>query len=70
MSSNEIPHLAMTVNELAQSTGIGRNRIFEAISVKELTARKAGHRTTLIEVDEAKRWLRSLPWRGKPPQPE
>lgn len=65
----EIPRLTFTVDELAQSIGIGRDKIFEAISAEALTARKAGHRTTLIEVDEAKRWIRSLPYRGKAPEP-
>jgi excisionase family DNA binding protein len=67
---SDIPRISFTIDELAESTGIGRDKIFEAISTKAMTARKAGHRTTLIEVDEAKRWLRSLPYRGKPPEGE
>jgi hypothetical protein len=51
-----------------ESTGVGRTTIFEAIRNEELTARKAGNRTTLIECEEARRWLRSLPWRGRPPE--
>jgi excisionase family DNA binding protein len=70
MDSPEIPRIAFTVDELAQSAGVGRDKIFEAISSNKMTARKAGHRTTLIEVDEAKRWIRSLPYRGKPPEGE
>jgi hypothetical protein len=63
-----LPRIAVTPEELAASTGVGRVRIFEAIRRGELTARKAGSRTTLIEVEEGKRWLRSLPWRGRPPE--
>jgi excisionase family DNA binding protein len=63
-----IPRLALTPEELAESTGVGRTTIFEAIRNSELTAYKAGNRTTLIEVEEGRRWLRSLPWRGRPPE--
>ena len=62
-----IPRLALTPEQLAESTGVGRSTIFEAIRNEKLTARKAGNRTTLIEYEEARRWLRSLPWRGRPP---
>ena len=47
-----------------------RDKIFEEINLEKLTVRKAGYCTTLIEVDEAKRWLRSLPYRGKAPAGE
>jgi excisionase family DNA binding protein len=70
MGNPEIPRIALTVDELAQSAGVGRDKIFEAISSNKMTARKAGHRTTLVEIDEARRWIRSLPWRGKPPEGE
>jgi excisionase family DNA binding protein len=63
-----IPRLSLTPEELAESTGVGRTTIFEAIRDKQLTAYKAGERTTLIEVEEGRRWLRSLPWRGRPPE--
>jgi excisionase family DNA binding protein len=63
-----IPRLALTPGELAESAGVGRSTIFEAIRNEQLTARKAGNRTTLIECEEARRWLRSLPWRGRPPE--
>jgi excisionase family DNA binding protein len=66
--AGSIPRMALTPEELAESTGVGRTTIFEAIRNSELTARKAGNRTTLIECEEARRWLRSLPWRGKPPE--
>jgi excisionase family DNA binding protein len=63
-----IPRMALTPEELAESAGIGRSRVFEAIRNRELTAYKAGRRTTLIEVEEGRRWLRSLPTRGRPPE--
>jgi excisionase family DNA binding protein len=63
-----IPRLSLTPEELAESAGVGRTAIFEAIRDKQLTAYKAGNRTTLIEVEEGRRWLRSLPWRGRPPE--
>jgi excisionase family DNA binding protein len=63
-----IPRLSLTPEELAESAGVGRTAIFEAIRDKQLTAYKAGRRTTLIEVEEGRRWLRSLPWRGRPPE--
>jgi excisionase family DNA binding protein len=66
--SGGIPRLSLTPEELAESTGVGRTTIFEAIRNKELTARKSGNRTTLIELEEGRRWLRSLPWRGRPPE--
>jgi len=58
-----IPRLSFTPAELAHSAGVGRTRVFEAIRDGELEARKAGSRTTIIEVDEAKRWIQSLPKR-------
>jgi hypothetical protein len=58
-----IPKLAFTPAELAHSAGVGRTRVFEAIRDGELVARKAGTRTTLIEVEAAQNWIRSLPKR-------
>ena len=60
-----LPRLSVTPSELSQMTGVGRSRIFEAIKNQELVARKAGARTTLIEVAEGQRWIRSLPTRDK-----
>ena len=53
----------------AAACGIARTRIYEAISNKELTARKSG-RATIVEVVELRRWIRSLPTRGRSPDPE
>jgi excisionase family DNA binding protein len=60
---NSIPRLAFTPVELAMSAGVGRTRVFEAIRNGELPARKAGARTTLIDIEDAKAWIKSLPVR-------
>jgi excisionase family DNA binding protein len=60
-----LPRLSFTPDEAAESTGFSRTRIFAAIRGGELTARKCG-RSTIIEIDELARWLRSLPTRGRP----
>ena len=48
----------------ALATGRSRSRIFKAIKNKELVARKDG-RATLLEADELRRWVRSLPTIGR-----
>jgi excisionase family DNA binding protein len=63
-----LPRLSLTPDEAAESTGFSRTRIFAAIRDSELTARKCG-RSTIIEIDELARWLRSLPTRGRQPEP-
>ena len=64
-----IEPLALPVDDAAAACGIARTRIYEAISNKELTARKSG-RATIVEVVELRRWIRSLPTRGRSPDPE
>jgi len=59
-----LPRLALTPVELALSAGVGRTRVFEAIRDGELVARKAGAKTTIIEIDAAREWIRSLPARS------
>ena len=63
-----IEPLALPVDDAAAACGIARTRIYEAISNKELTARKSG-RATIVEVVELRRWIRSLPTRGRSPDP-
>lgn len=63
----DVPRLSLTPDEAASSTGFARTRIYNAIRDKELTARKDG-KATVIEVDELKRWIRSLPTRGRTPE--
>jgi excisionase family DNA binding protein len=67
--TSHVPRLGFSPDEAAQSTGVSRTRIFEAIRDGALTARKAG-KSTVIEVDELRRWVRSLPTRGRVPEAE
>jgi excisionase family DNA binding protein len=55
-----IAPIAVAIEDAARIVGVSRTRIFEAIRNSELSARKAG-RSTIIEVDELKRWVQSLP---------
>jgi hypothetical protein len=55
-----IEYIAYSPQGAALVTGRSRTRIFKAIKDKELTARKDG-RATLLEADELRRWVRSLP---------
>jgi excisionase family DNA binding protein len=59
--------LSFTPDEAAESVGVSRTRIFQAIRDHELTARKAG-KATIIEPSELTRWLQSLPTKGKQPE--
>ena len=58
--------ISYTPEEAAESTGVSRTRIFNAIRERELTARKCG-KTTVIEATELIRWVRSMPTRGREP---
>jgi excisionase family DNA binding protein len=60
------PRLSYTPDDAAEATGVSRTRIFMAIRDRELTARKAG-KSTVIEAEELRRWLQSLPVRGRQP---
>jgi len=66
VTGRAIPRLGLNPNEAAESTGVSRTKIFEAIRDGELTARKSG-KTTIIEPSELQRWVRSLPTRGRAP---
>jgi hypothetical protein len=52
--------IAYSPQGAALAVGRSRTRIFKAIKDKELIARKDG-RATLLEADELRRWVRSLP---------
>jgi excisionase family DNA binding protein len=60
----KVEPLALPPDEAALVCGIARTRIYEAISRNELTARKLG-RATIIELSELRRWINSLPIRGR-----
>jgi hypothetical protein len=62
-----LPRIAVTPNAAAEITGRTRTRIFEAIRDKELCARK-DRKATIIEIDELRRWVKSLPHRGRQPE--
>jgi hypothetical protein len=65
-TTGHVPRLGFSPDEAAQSAGVSRTRIFEAIRDGTLTARKAG-KSTVIEIGELRRWVRSLPMRGRVP---
>ena len=52
--------IAYSPQGAALAVGRSRTRIFKAIKDRELIARKDG-RATLLEADELRRWVRSLP---------
>ena len=52
--------LALSVLETANATGVGRDKISEAINSGVLPARKLGTRT-LILTEDVKIWLSGLP---------
>jgi hypothetical protein len=56
--------VALPIETVPQATGLARTRIFEAVAKNELTARKAG-KATIVEVAELRRFIRSLPTRGR-----
>jgi hypothetical protein len=60
--SNGFQPIACVPETAALLTGRTRTRIFQAIQSGELVARKDG-RATLIEHDELRRWVRSMPTR-------
>jgi len=62
--SQQVPRISVTPHDAAKATGFSRTRIFGAIRDGELTARKDG-KATVIEISELRRWLRSLPTRGR-----
>jgi excisionase family DNA binding protein len=52
--------LALSVDKAAAAAGIGRTKIYEAIKLGNLKARKLG-RHTVILTDDLKAFLESLP---------
>jgi hypothetical protein len=59
-----VERIAYSPQGAALATGRSRTRIFKAIKDKELVAHKDG-RATLLEADELRRWVRSLPTIGR-----
>jgi excisionase family DNA binding protein len=56
--------ISYTPEQAAFVTGRSRSRIFKAIQNRELMARKDG-KATLLEADELRRWVRSMPTIGR-----
>jgi excisionase family DNA binding protein len=52
--------LAYSIAEASEVSRIGRTSIYEAISSRELIARKHGRRTVIL-ADDLRRWLQNLP---------
>ena len=50
----------MTITDWIEFTGMGRARVYDALSRRNLRAKKVGRRT-LIDVQHGLRWLRSQP---------
>jgi excisionase family DNA binding protein len=64
LTGRGVPRIALNPDEAATSAGVSRTRIFRAIRDRELTCRKSG-KASLIELSELRRWIRSLPTRGR-----
>jgi hypothetical protein len=67
-SNDPQPPLAYPIEDVPAKTGIPRTKVYDAIRKKKLTARKAG-RSTIIEHPELVRYLKTLPTKGRDPEP-
>lgn len=52
--------LAYTIDDAVSASGIGRTKLYDAIRVGKLRARKCGRRTIIIDED-LRSFLRALP---------
>jgi excisionase family DNA binding protein len=59
-NSENISREALSIAEACAMAGIGRTKIYEAISGGKLPARKFGKRTLILR-DDLRRFLESLP---------
>lgn len=57
-------HLAYSINEVVELTGVSRSRIYQLVTSGELRTRKLGRRTLVLSV-ELTQWLSSLPERDE-----
>jgi hypothetical protein len=67
-SSDPQPPLAYPIEDVPAKTGLKRSKVYDAIRKKKLMARKAG-RSTIIEHPELVRYLKTLPTKGREPEP-
>jgi hypothetical protein len=63
-----LPLISLTVDQAVQATNTNRSAIFAAIRNGKLQGRKAG-KLLLFEPDELRRWIASLPVRGRQADP-
>jgi hypothetical protein len=68
-TSQPQPPLAYAIEDVPARTGIPRTKVFEAIRKNKLMARKAG-RSTIIEHPELVRYIKTLPTKGREPEPD
>ena len=63
----DLPVVTITPDDMPHIfRGVTRTRTYEAMRRGELRAKKAG-KATIIELEEGKRWIRSLPDRQPEP---
>ncbi|MDZ4792069.1 MAG: DNA-binding protein [Hyphomicrobiales bacterium] len=60
MSGNQATQLAHSLQSASKTTGIGRDRLYDAMATGELKARKYGKRTIILD-DDLRDFLRALP---------
>lgn len=61
------PVIAYPIEDVPAATGIKRDKVFDAIREGRLTAHKSG-RNTIVEADELRRYVKSLPAKGRAPE--
>lgn len=60
MNSTPVEKHGLTIQEACTYSGIGRTKLYEAISSGKLKAHKAGKRTLILS-DDLREYLRNLP---------
>jgi len=65
--SVSVEPISVEIEKAPELTGASRTRVFQAVREKHLTVRKAG-KQSLVELAELRRWVRSLPTRGRQPE--
>lgn len=57
---NDTERYAFSIDEAAMRAGVGRDKLYAAVKLGQLEARKAGRRT-LVTADALRRYIDSLP---------
>lgn len=55
--------ISVAIEDVPKMTGLSRTKIFESVRSGALVARKLG-KSTIIELEELRRWVGSLPRRS------